>query len=67
MNTNTGTIHEIQFNESLNDFAKRLGGKPSDFVQVARHADGVCQKCKGTGAIKRGLFSRRFKPCSCVL
>ena len=49
------------------DFARRLSGKVSDFVPVARQADGVCPKCKGTGARKRGLFSKRFKPCECVL
>ena len=67
MDTRTGQIHEMHAGETIESFAARLSGKPSDFVPVARQADGVCPKCKGTGARKRGLFSKRFKPCECVL
>lgn len=67
MDTRTGLIHDMQDGETMEQFAARLGGKPKDFVPVARHADGVCPKCKGTGAVRRGLFSKRFKPCECVL
>lgn len=67
MDTRTGLIHELHEGETMEDFARRLEGKPSDFVPVARKPDGVCPKCKGTGAIRRGLFSKRLKPCQCVL
>lgn len=67
MDTRTGIIHDMNPGETIEQFAARLGGKPSDFMPVARHADGVCPKCKGTGKRKAGLFSRRFKPCECVL
>lgn len=67
MDTRTGLIHEFHESETIEQFAARLGGKPKDFVEAARKPDGTCQKCNGTGAIRRGLFSKRFKPCSCVL
>ena len=67
MDMRTGLIHELKEGETLETLAAQLGGKPKDFVPVARRADGVCPKCKGTGAVRRGLFSKRFKPCECVL
>lgn len=67
MDTRTGQIHELRDGETIDDLAQRLGGQPKDFVPVARPADGACPKCKGTGAVRRGLFSKRFKPCKCVL
>lgn len=67
MDTRTGEIHEMNARETMDDFARRLGGQPSDFVPVARPADGKCPKCKGTGSVRRGMFSKRFKPCECVL
>lgn len=41
--------------------------KPSDFTPVARLPDGVCKKCGGKGSRRAGFFSKRFKPCECVL
>ncbi len=67
MDTRTGEIHEMLEGETLPQFARRLGGQPKDFVPVAHRPVGQCPKCHGTGAVKRGLFSRRFKPCECVL
>jgi hypothetical protein len=67
MNTRTGEIHDMQDGESMDAFARRIGCLPSDVVPLARRPDGVCKKCNGTGAIRRGLFSKRFKPCPCVL
>lgn len=67
MDTRTGIIHEMRPGETPEEFALRLGGRKSHFVAVARQADGKCSKCNGTGAIKKGLNSKRFKPCSCVL
>jgi hypothetical protein len=72
MNTNTGIIYDKLPGETTEQLAARLNssgvfGKASDYVPVARHPDGTCKKCKGTGAVKRGLFSKRFKPCECVL
>lgn len=68
MDTRTGQIHEMLEGETMESFAARMKGKLSDFVPVA-HAAAIkdCPKCKGTGAIRRGLFSKRFKPCDCVL
>ena len=67
MDMRTGIIHELKDGETLQDLAAKLGGKPEDFTPVARPAGGVCPKCKGTGSVRRGLFSKRFKPCKCVL
>lgn len=67
MDTRTGLIHEMQPGETMRDFERRLNAQPGDLVPVARPADGVCPKCKGTGSVRRGLFSKRFKPCECVL
>lgn len=66
MDTRTGLIHEMQPGETLRDLERRLNAQPGDLVPVARQADGVCPKCKGTGAVRRGMFSKRFKPCVCV-
>lgn len=65
MDTRDGAIHLMNPGETMPDFAKRH--KPSDFVPVARVAPAACPKCKGTGSLRRGLFSKRFKPCGCVL
>ena len=66
MDTRTGLIHEMQPGETLRDMERRLNAQPGDLVPVARKSDGVCPKCKGTGAVRRGIFSKRFKPCVCV-
>lgn len=66
MDTRTGLIHEMQPGETMQDMERRLNAQRGDIVPVARQPDGKCAKCKGTGAIRRGLFSRRFKPCVCV-
>jgi hypothetical protein len=68
MDTRTGEIHELPPGESIRDLARRLGGKVSDFVQVATNTpNATCKKCDGNGFVKRGLNSKRFKPCKCVL
>ena len=67
MDTRTGLIHQLLPGETIEDLARRLGGKSSDFVPVEREADGVCTRCNGTGSVRRGLLSKKFKPCKCVL
>jgi len=67
MNTATGQIHNMNFGETLEQLAARTGGKASDFIPVARMPDANCKKCHGTGSRKAGFFSRRFKPCECVV
>lgn len=75
MDTRTGEIHDLNHGETLEDFTARLiaakvvapSSRPQDFVEVKRRPDGKCAKCNGTGAVRKGLFSRRFKPCACVL
>lgn len=67
MDTRTGVIHELHNGEKLEDLERRLNAKRGDIVPVERLSDGLCPKCKGTGSVRRGLFSKRFKPCSCVL
>lgn len=66
MDTRTGEIHEMQTGETLEDFARRLGGVPKDFVPVGHAPSAVCRKCGGTGAVRKGIFSKRFKPCICT-
>ncbi len=68
MNTNTGEIHELKYGEDLAGLSQRLGIALTDLVPLATgKPDQKCRKCKGTGSIKRGLQSTKFKPCKCVL
>lgn len=67
MDTRTGLIHEMKPGETLQYLERRLNAQFGDLVPVSRQADGVCPKCKGTGSVRRGMFSKRFKPCQCVL
>lgn len=66
MDTSNGNIYQMLKGESLRDLAVRTGALEKNLVELQRMPSGVCQKCKGTGVLKRGLFSRRFKPCSCT-
>jgi hypothetical protein len=65
MDTRTGIVHELAAGENLGSLARRVGGLESDFVPVAGKP-GPCRKCGGTGSRRRGLLSRRFKPCECI-
>lgn len=65
MDTRTGKIHELN-GRTLEQLAGDEGGKEGDFVPLLRLPDGTCAKCKGTGSVRAGLFSRRFKPCRCT-
>jgi hypothetical protein len=65
MDQRTGQIHPLN-GRTLAELAAAENGKVSDFVPVARHPDGTCRRCNGTGAVRRGLFSKRFKPCRCT-
>lgn len=67
MDTRTGLIHEMLPGEDMADFSKRLKGAEDDFVAVAKQPDAQCSKCHGKGSVRRGLRSKRFKPCDCVL
>jgi hypothetical protein len=66
MDTRTGKIYELEKGESLKDLAAKLGGVEKDFVALGKLPDIVCPKCCGTGVIRRGFFSKRFKPCDCT-
>lgn len=66
MDTRTGLFHELQPGETLPDLQRRLNAKPGDLVEAARSADLRCPICKGVGAVRRGLFSKRFKLCRCT-
>lgn len=66
MDTRTGQIHDLN-GRSLAQLAKDEGGKESDFVPIFRRPDGTCRRCNGTGSVRAGMFSRRFKPCRCVV
>lgn len=77
MDTRTGQIHDVSEvlkkipqadpNRGLRDMmAQALGGRPSDYVPVQGEPDPDCTKCDGTGAVKVGLRSKRFKPCECT-
>lgn len=66
MNTKTGEVVALKPGQSVTDLAKQYGGKASDWVPVERLPDGTCKLCNGRGSVKRGLNSKRFKPCRCV-
>ena len=67
MDTRTGEIHELNAGETVDDLAKRLGGKPTDYVPISHRPDGKCRRCNGTGAVPAGFQSKRFKPCRCTM
>lgn len=67
MDTRTGKIYDLPEGVSIKSLAKEIGAKPSDLVPVGRRPDGTCRRCNGTGAVRRGLFSKRFKPCRCTM
>jgi len=63
MDTRTGLIYEAASAAAL---AKKLGADESDIAMLDKLPEGTCRKCNGTGAVKAGMFSRRFKPCRCT-
>lgn len=69
MNATTGNFHLTNPGESYAQMAARFNALPSDMIPVARLPDkkSGCLKCHGTGSRKAGFFSKRFKPCECVL
>ena len=66
MDTRTGLIHQLVPGETLDDLARRLNAEPSDVVMLDQLPSGACRRCHGTGRMKAGLFSRRYKPCRCT-
>lgn len=66
MNIETGEIHEQLPNETLDEMANRLGILSNKLVSLGKLPDEKCPKCGGKGYKKRGLNSKRFKPCECT-
>ena len=70
----TGQIHELRAGENIDDLARRLRGKPSDFVELEKPPAKGCKRCHGTGMVprtfgkhgRRALRRHRFKPCRCT-
>ena len=67
MDTRTGQIYQLEEGESPKDLADRLGAQESDIVALERLPKITCSKCRGKGYVKKGLLSKRFKPCKCTL
>ena len=63
MDTRTGLIYEA---ESAAALAKKLGTDEGNIVMLDKLPEGTCRKCLGTGSVRAGMFSRRFKPCRCT-
>jgi len=62
MDTRTGKFYEgtpVEIEKQFKVPAARL-------VPVGNLPAATCPICLGRGYLKRGLFSRRFKPCSCT-
>ncbi len=73
MDTRDGSMHRFRGGtednalfESQAEYLKRTNGKPSDLVPVEGEPVPDCTKCKGTGRVRKGMFSRRWKPCKCT-
>ena len=66
MDTRTGQIYNLEEGETLKDLAAKLGGVEKDFVSLGKLPDATCPFCKGRGYRKRGILSRRYKPCDCT-
>lgn len=73
MDTRTGLIYEGTRDEiaaqvlTADPLGRSLDQIKQDMVPVKNVGDSRCPKCHGTGAIPRGLNSKRFKPCPCTL
>lgn len=63
MDTRTGLIYEA---ESAAALAKKLGTDEGNIVMLDQLPSGACRRCHGTGRMKAGMFSRRYKPCRCT-
>lgn len=66
MDTRTGLIHETLPGETMEQMAVRVGARPDDMVPIASQPAPTCKKCNGTGSVKAGMFSKRWKPCRCT-
>ena len=66
LNTRTGEIHTMQQGETLADLARRLGEDLGNFVSVEHAPRADCKRCAGSGRMRAGLNSNRFKPCRCT-
>lgn len=62
MDTRDGKFYE----GGLESLTKLLNAAPGDLVPVGNLPAQSCEKCGGKGYKRRGLFSRRFKPCECT-
>jgi hypothetical protein len=71
MDTRTGYTYEGTPDEiarriqETDAFKRSLDEIKGDLVQLANKPVEKCPKCHGTGAVPRGLNSKRFKPCPC--
>lgn len=66
MDTRTGKIYPLVDGMTLEQLSKKLNAEDGDLVMLDKLPEGTCRKCRGTGSIRAGLFSRRFKPCRCT-
>lgn len=66
MDTRTGLIHEQLPGETFEAFEQRFNAAPGDLVPVLSQPPADCPKCRGTGRLRKGLLSRRWKPCVCI-
>lgn len=65
MDTRTGEIFPLTAKQ-----IRELNEEPGNegrFVPVNNLPNGSCQRCKGRGAVRAGMFSRRFRPCRCTM
>lgn len=67
MHLPSGKIHKLLPGETLPELAKRVGAKLEDLTPMDKMPEEKCDKCHGTGRVKRGLNSKRFKLCECTL
>ena len=66
MDTRNGSIHEFSDNKAIAAYLEDTKGKPSDLVPVEGEPVPECGKCKGTGRVRKGMHSKRWKPCKCT-
>ena len=64
MDTRTGLIYDMP-EGGLPQLEQQLNAKRGDLVPLSKAPTAECRKCKGTGRVKRGLMSKRWKPCRC--
>lgn len=49
------------------DRCSEAPAKAASMAPITKYPDAICKRCKGRGAVRVGMFSRRYRPCRCTM